>query len=183
MVKKPLLCNKCQEMFEPKFITFNLNKVKCLSIYEYDENIKSLLYQLKGCFDIELAPLFLYRYVSELRLLFSGFILVPAPSSKIDDEKREFNHVIEIFSPLKLQILKSIEKADQYKQSDQNKDNRANIKKHLKMSLSEKMQNKKILIVDDVFTTGCTIKAMIELIRSAKPKEIRVLTIAKVKNY
>jgi predicted amidophosphoribosyltransferase len=35
------------------------------------------------------------------------------------------------------------------------------------------------LIVDDVYTTGSSVKAAISLIKKYNPKEIRVLTVAK----
>ena len=38
---------------------------------------------------------------------------------------------------------------------------------------------KNILIVDDVFTTGSTIRAAIDLVKQAKPKNIKVLVMAK----
>ena len=37
----------------------------------------------------------------------------------------------------------------------------------------------KILIVDDVITTGATLRASINLIKSLKPKTIEILTMAK----
>ncbi len=177
--KNQVICDKCFLKFKPKFRRFIVDGIKGLSLYDYDDTIQSLLYQFKGCFDIELAHTFLDHYYPELRHYYHGYIMVPAPSYYLDDLKREFNHVEEIFLPLKLPILKIITKTDKYKQSDQKKSNRKDIAKHLKMSNIEMIKNKKILIVDDVFTTGSTISAMIQLIKTGKPKNIRVLVIAK----
>ena len=41
------------------------------------------------------------------------------------------------------------------------------------------LTNKKILIVDDVMTTGSTVKHAIEIIKKKKPKIIKVLILAK----
>lgn len=105
------------------------------------------------------------------------------PSFYKDDIRREFNHVIEAFDSLKLPYLHLIEKIDEYKQSDQKYKDRTNISKHLKVSDLEKVRNKKILLVDDVVTTGSTLKAAISLIKRGKPKDIKILTIAKVKHH
>ena len=43
----------------------------------------------------------------------------------------------------------------------------------------EKLENKKILLVDDIFTTGSTANECCKVLLSAKPSEITVLTIAK----
>jgi predicted amidophosphoribosyltransferase len=42
--------------------------------------IRDLLYQFKGCADIELAPIFLAYQAPILRFLYRGYTLVPAPS-------------------------------------------------------------------------------------------------------
>ncbi len=105
------------------------------------------------------------------------------PSFYKDDVKREFNHVLEAFSILKLPILRLIEKIDEYKQSDQKGHDRINIKYHLKMSDIEKVRNKKILLVDDVMTTGSTLKASISLVKQGHPKDIKILTLTKVTNH
>ena len=38
---------------------------------------------------------------------------------------------------------------------------------------------KKVLVVDDVFTTGSSVRAVIDLIKQGKPKKIAVLVVAK----
>lgn len=177
------ICNDCLNNLKPKFIKFKVNKYSAYSIYEYDEQIKSLLYQFKGCFDIELSPIFLYRFKNILKLMFYQYLIVPIPSDKIADERREFNHVIEMFKCLNLPILKIIEKIDSYKQSDQLKEDRNNIIKHLKLSHIEKIRNKRILLVDDVFTTGNTISAATRLLEEGSPKDIKILVMAKVSSF
>lgn len=141
--------------------------------------MESVLYQIKGCGDIELCDIFLDKFRNELRLFYKGYLLVPAPSYYLDDERRGFNHVEQIFSSLKMSFLKCITKRDKYKQSEQSKNKRGDIGKHLVLSHIEEIKNKKILIVDDVFTTGNTVRAIIRLIKPYRPKDIKVLVISK----
>ena len=49
----------------------------------------------------------------------------------------------------------------------------------LKENAMEKINNKKILLFDDVFTTGSTVNECCKIINEAKPNKIGVLTIAK----
>ena len=72
-----------------------------------------------------------------------------------------------------------------YKELQKPKEERQNIKKYLRIENGEKLTNKNVLLVDDVFTTGATMKAMIELIKPFNPKKIKVLVMAKttIKEY
>ncbi len=117
---KTPICNDCRKKLTPKFFEFQLEGVKGTAIFDYDETIRSLLFQFKGQYDIELANIFLEYYASYFHLRFRDFIIVPAPSSKESDEKREFNHVEEMFKVLKLPIIKIFYKKENYKQSDLN---------------------------------------------------------------
>ena len=150
-----------------------------MSIYEYDDQMRSLIYQFKGCYDIALSEVFLSRFTSELYQLYKGYIVIPIPSYHTEDLKREFNHVIEIFSNLNLPIVRCIEKTENIKQSSFKKSERTNIGKYLKMSNIELVRNKRVLLVDDIHTTGSTIEACINLIKQGRPKTIKVLVIAK----
>ena len=172
------ICHKCFLKFKPKLTPFIINNIHGYYIYNYDEEVQKNLYQFKGCFDIELAGVFLDYFRHFLFLKYFGYVLVPAPSAKEADEERGFNHVIEIFKTLKLKMLPCVHKTTNIKQSDLSASERANIKNHLIIDDVD-LTKKKILIVDDVYTTGSTVKAMIELIKSKNPKRIKVLVMSK----
>lgn len=155
-----------------------MQNVNILYLYNYDEVVKENLYKLKGCFDIELAPIFLDYFRYYFRSIFLGYIIIPAPSSNDSDEERGFNHVIEIFKTLGLPILQCIHKTKNMKQSDLSQSERGKIRDVLKIDDVD-LSRKKILIVDDVYTTGSTFAAMIELVRSKCPKKIKGLLMSK----
>ena len=65
-------------------------------------------------------------------------------------------------------------------QSKLNKEERfKNIQGVYKIINKEKLYNKKILLVDDIYTTGSTVNECAKVLNGAKPKEIGVFTIAK----
>lgn len=177
--KNSLLCSSCYKKLKPNFQVFYINNVKAISIYNYDENFESLLYQFKGCSDIELAPVFLERFERELNLYFHDYIIVPIPSFHLDDLNRGFNHVEEIAKSFKLPILKILEKTEHIKQANMRKNDRNQISKILKLAILDSLENKKILLLDDVYTTGSTMKASIKLVKTLHPKDIKVLVISK----
>src|SRR5574344_939257 len=131
--KNTEICNDCYKEFNPRFIHFSLLDVNALAIYEYDQTIKDKLFRFKGCYDYELKGVF-FDYIKEfLSIQYKGYILLPAPSTKTDDEKRGFNHVEEMYSCLKLPIKKGFEKVIDFKQSDLNKEERKDVKNKLKV--------------------------------------------------
>ena len=173
------LCFSCQKKLIPHFQNFEIDGIEGLSIYEYDDNFKSLLYQFKGCYDIELAPIFLNRFKRELHLLYRNYVLVAAPSYYLEDEKRGFKHVEKIFECINLPVCYPIKKQTPFKQAEHSKKERGRIKEHLVLTNSEMIMNKNILIVDDVSTTGSTLKAIINLVRNVKPKKIKILVVSR----
>lgn len=177
--KNNVVCEECFKKFVPKFIHFKHGDVRCLSIYNYDANIKDLLYKYKGCYDYELKSVFLNRYLWYLKLKYYGFKVITLPSYALDDERRGFNHVKEIAKLLNLPILDILIKTKPHKQADQTAAGRKKIKEVLQLSHVEAIENNKILILDDVHTTGSSIQAAIDLIKEGKPKKIEVLVIAK----
>lgn len=179
IVSNNAVCSRCYEEIIPKFRKFKVDDVKGLAIYDYDEKIQSLIYQLKGCFDIEIAQIFLERFKRELRFRYMDYCLIPVPSFEEEDIQREFNHVVEIFKSLKLTMLNIVVKTKPFKQALNTKRERRDIKRYLSLKENLDLSKKKILIVDDVFTTGSTVRAVIELIKTLHPKKIEVLVISK----
>lgn len=173
------VCSRCYEIIVPKFQTFKIDDIKALAVYDYDERLQALIYQLKGCFDIEIAALFLERFKRELRIRYFGYYVVPVPSYHEDDEIREFNHVIEMFKSIKLTTLCLLEKTERFKQALNTQKQRKDVSKYLVLKEKPDLSKKKILLVDDVYTTGSTMKAAIELIKTLNPKKIEVLVVSK----
>lgn len=175
------ICHKCFEQFNPVLRRFRVQNIDAMHVFYYDDVVKEKLYQLKGCFDYELAPIFLEYFLPYLKIKYFGYYLVPAPSFISADEERGFNHVDEIFKSLGLKTIKCIHKTESIKQADLSSEERKNIKNYLTIDDID-LSKKKILIVDDVFTTGSTVKAMIELIKSKNPNKIKILIMSKTKD-
>lgn len=181
LFKNACICHKCFLKFKPKLNHFKIGKIDGYYIYNYDEEIQKNLYQFKGCFDIELAHIFLDYFWLFLFIKYFGYVLVPAPSSVEADNERGFNHVVEMFKPLHLKMIRCIHKTKNIKQSDLSSQERHNVSKHLIIDDID-LSNKKVLIVDDVYTTGSTVRAMIDLLKRKNLKKIKVLVMSKTKD-
>jgi competence protein ComFC len=162
----------------PVLEAFKCEGVDCFHLYFYTEKIQELLYQFKGCKDYELYTVFLEYYKTVLNLKFMGYVMIPAPSCKESDEERGFNHVEKMFSILNLKMLKCIYKTKSVKQADLTTKERKKIGDVLLIDKVD-LSHKKVLLVDDVYTTGSTIKAMIKLVKERGAKKIKVLLMSK----
>ena len=177
--KDNIICESCFSTLKAKFINFKIGSIDALSIYDYNEAIKKLIYTFKGCYDYELKDVFLTRYLSYLKLLYKGYIVVPVPSSEIDNQKRGFNHVKEVFKNLGLPMVDVLKKVNKEKQSSKTSKDRLKVNKNIESCNIEQVKDKKVLIVDDIYTTGATMFRSIELVKKGKPKVIKVLVLAK----
>ncbi len=177
--KDQSICLSCLYKSNPIFKKFKIEGCQGLAIYEYDDFIKEKLYQLKGCFDIELAPIFLDFYRLYLKIKYFGYYVISGPSHEADNKERGFNQIDEIFKPLGWKIHHPIRKKFRFKQSDLAKKEREEIGSKLNLeNKSEIPIKKKVLIVDDVMTTGSTIKSMIKILKEVGVKKIKVLVIS-----
>lgn len=176
---KRKLCNKCKDELSPKYIKFMHKTIKIRAIYDYNSKIKELIYLFKGCYDYELNSIFLEPCLWYLKLLFFDYYIVWVPSTKIDDKKRGYNHVEEIYKNMGLKMLDMIYKNVDFKQSDLSYQNRLKSIKNFSIKNDADLTNKKILLVDDIYTSGTTIEACYNLIKKLKPKNIKVLVLAK----
>lgn len=173
------LCPHCYAEMKPEWFHWKEGKVPCLALYFYNATIRSMLYQFKGCGDYELKDAFFAYPKYVLRSQFQGFYLVPAPSSRSHNEKRGFNQVKAMCECLELPFLDCLEKTVEAKQSDLSVEERKKIGKYLSYYGPASLSNKKILLVDDVFTTGSTARGCLKLLSAHHPQKLAFLTMAK----
>ena len=173
------LCFRCYQKMDASFFRWSVKGVPCMAIYPYENDVRSRLYQFKGCGDLELSPTFFSFIASFLKLRFRDYVVVPVPSTENHDQARGFNQVEEMAKELGLPVVSCLRKDGNEKQSDLSLKERSLVGRWIRLEGGLGLKGKKILLLDDVYTTGHTIKVCLAKLRSLHPKKMAVLTMAK----
>lgn len=169
------LCYKCFNRFKFRNDKFVVEGCKGEILYYYDAFFKDVLFRYKGAGDYMLKDVFITYNLERLKNKYKKYKIVIAPSNKELEEKRGFCHLEEIFKSLDLDIIQCFKKDEVWKQSDKNLKERVNIQKIIKIDKSVLNGVKRVLIVDDVLTSGSTIKTMISQIPTNIYKKVLIL--------
>lgn len=187
-----LLCKTCLKdvQFLSYFAHKFYNRIPIYSAAIYDKNIKALIQMLKFKHKKSASkPLsdILFSYFKKLNLK-DDFIIVYPPSYFIKSAERGYNHMFLIakhFSKLTgFEINKNlIKKIKPTKPQYKAKDRRKNIKGSFRINQKEllKLKDKKLLLIDDITTSGATLEEIINCFLELNFNNITCLTISKTK--
>lgn len=154
-----------------------------MALFPYNQAIRSTLYNFKGCFDYELKDVFFAYQLPYLKLLYRGYYVVCAPSSEAHNAERGFNHVQEMAATLALPQLDLLAKKTDVKQTTLSYEGRQKVGDNIIWKGDKNiLRGKKILFVDDVYTTGATARACLAMLKEGHPLKLKALFMAKTKD-
>lgn len=161
-----LICSNCRnQLIEHKRI-YNIDGVYYHVLYEYDDYLEGLFFRFKEQRDINLAPLFLHLYRHKLYESMKSYNVCGMASSDKKYFQRSFIPLEEIFSCIGIDVNFPLYKRYDHKQSNQSKQDRSKINEIIFLKEKYPMNKKKVLLVDDVCTTGSSIKRGIKLLNT-----------------
>lgn len=189
------ICPKCLRKLNnlkqcKKHIYLKRNFTTHLYIFKYEDIIRDKIIKYKFCDQA-------YRYKGFAKFLqkdkkICGFfkkydIIIPVPISKIRNRKRGYNQSELIIRELSktstnIHVLTNVlyKQKNTLPQSSLDKLKRQNnLKGAYKVENSEMIKNKKILLFDDIYTTGSTLDECARVLKLAGAKEVGALTLAK----
>ena len=191
------LCKKCQKMLEAE-AKFKIDKVdnqeyffeNHLYIFKYEGIIRKLILNYKfneKSFLYKTFVNFLLKNEKFFKILKSYDTIIPVPVSSKRMNERGYNQSELIADDIVKQITECecitdclIKNKNIIEQSKLNKEQRQkNIQGVYILKNKEKLINKEILLIDDIYTTGSTANECCKVLQKAKPKKIDVFTIAK----
>lgn len=162
----PPVCAKCLEGFEDVFSVEYIDGVEHLFLYEYNSFLRELIYLYKGRYNKDLSTVFVYKYKFYLKYKYRRYTFLCVPSNESDDRKRGFNHVEELAKEISTKVICPFYKNKEWKQSSKKRNKRSDIGKVIDANLDMIKNLKRVVIIDDIYSTGNTIKSCIRHINS-----------------
>lgn len=145
-------------------------------LYHYDGLIKTMIHQYKFLKDIALAQVFSYY----LTIPFSDYdVIIPIPSVPSNDVERTFNPVATILEMKGLQYSTCLKMYDRPKQYQLSLNQRKSASNPMYFKDEINLENKTILLIDDIYTTGSTAHHAGKLLKSKKIRKLNMLTFAR----
>lgn len=190
------LCKKCYKILESE-AEFGIEKYtdedkifdQHLYIFKYEGIIRKIILKYKfqdKAYLYKTFVNFLLKDEKFFQILKSYDTIVPVPISKKREKERGYNQSLllakEIANNTGLNLINNClyKTKNIIEQSKLNKEDRLkNIQGVYELRNYQVLKNKKILLLDDIYTTGSTVSECCRILRKADLDKIGVLTIAK----
>jgi len=175
-----LICGSCMK----KAPAFSMAR----SVLEYDDFSKQLILAYKHGDRTNLTPLLVKFLLQAENVIFQNVdMIIPVPLHWTRFWKRRYNQSSllgkalgkKLGIPCYSNILKRVRMTEsQGKKTRQAREK--NIKNAFRVARPDAIKGKKILLIDDVMTTGATITECTKILRKAGAKEVKVITLYRV---
>ena len=194
--KKCVYISVCKECLQDIYDNFSFQKniVSGLTVYTgavYEENllkiIRALKYHKKREFAVILSDI-IFQCIKNFNLDTKDFIICPVPVHNNRLKKRKYNHMElvgeELAKRLNLEIrsdyLKRVkDTAPLYKLTIPERKTAVTGA----FIASEEINGKKILLIDDIITSGTTIRELSEKIYTQHPAELMIISATRAKSF
>lgn len=146
------------------------------SIYIYNDFLKEVLSQFKFRGDYVLAKIFAKKIQEKLKAV-EYDLLVPIPLSKERLFERGFNQSEALIREAELETTNLLQRIHSEKQSKKSRQDRIHLPQVFQ--LKDEVPNKNILLIDDIYTTGSTLRHAAKLLKSGGAKSVSSFTLAR----
>jgi predicted amidophosphoribosyltransferase len=176
ILRKDVLCGNCRKKLIRLDREYDVNGLKVYALYQYNDVMEKWMYQIKESKDETLGKCFIYGLSNKMNKAYRGYVLVTVPSSIEKTEERGFHAVQKMFASFDC-VKRDCFIKDDIKQSKLNRLERQQINSSIHLSDPSVKQLSKLLIVDDVCTTGASLKACVDLLQT-EHNQIKICVIA-----
>ncbi|MCR2822350.1 ComF family protein [Lederbergia panacisoli] len=151
---------------------------KNVSIYVYNDFLKDLIARFKFRGDYELAKAFSPEISAQLKSL-EHDLLVAIPLSDERLKERGFNQSEAFARETGFVTWDILIRTHSEKQSKKSREERLSQQRVFQIKQPSIVQGKNILLLDDIYTTGSTLRQAAKILKQAGAAQVRSLTIAR----
>lgn len=152
-------------------------EVDHISLYRYNTAMKAYFQSYKFQGDYLLRHVFA-KALRELLRKHKGYCIVPVPVSSQTYEERGFNQVEGLLEAANCSYEAILEKEEHAKQSQQGRQERLQMKNHYRVKEGVKLPDK-VLLVDDIYTTGATLLSIKKLLLARGVAEVKTISLCR----
>ncbi|MDE8564492.1 ComF family protein [Anoxybacillus rupiensis] len=150
------------------------------SVYVYNDFLKEVISRWKFRGDYALMEAFRHDLCREFYRHFSAeSLLVPIPLSRERLYERGFNQAAALAQMLPLPALDVLERSDAKKQSKKSRRERLRTEQLFRLRSSESLHGASIVLIDDIYTTGTTVRHAARMLREAGAAAVSSFTLAR----
>lgn len=169
-------CGDCQRWLikDPKY---SLNHH---ALFSYNDFAKEWMQRYKFLGDVRVAEMLTTKLQKGIKQWRRTHLIVPMPSRSSSMEERGFNQVELLLEEARISYTSLLEDKDGgSKQSQKNQRERLETKQPFRWKEGKQVEaaGKKVLLVDDVYTTGRTMLHAVECLKEAKVEEIHTFSV------
>lgn len=146
------------------------------ALYYYNDAMQSYLFRYKFLKDYVVRVVFA-DVLRETLKAYKGYTIVPIPMHPDKKRERTFAHIDELLEAASVPYVHLLEKTTTASQSEKTKEQRENSRILFCRNTIQLKKNRPILIVDDIITTGTTIRHATHVLRQAGFEKIDVLVL------
>lgn len=147
------------------------------AIYRYNASMKDYFSRYKFQGDYLLRKVFQSELKSALKS-YRDYLFVPIPLSNQRLQERGFNQVTGLLDGLGLPYQELLTKRETKKQSDKSRSERLQSQNPFELSYNKALPDK-ILLIDDIYTTGMTLQLAAQHFYEKGVKEIKTFSLAR----
>lgn len=148
------------------------------SLFLYNDFLKEVLAKFKFRGDYVLIKVFAETFKKELEKI-QADLIVPIPLSDQRLYERGFNQAAALICESGLSSTELLTRVHSEKQSKKSRTDRIHIPQVFDIKPGTNIQNKSVVLVDDIYTTGSTLRHAAKLLKGAGAANIQSVTLAR----
>lgn len=161
------ICPRCEGRFE--HIEQQREK-EVISPYHYNDAMKDFLHRYKFLHDVYLAHTF--NQILHEHLKNETYTIVPIPMHPDNLKIRTFAHVEELLKAANIRFEQHLTKLSKEQQALKSREERLQTPQLFDAIDSAAIKGKSILLIDDIFTTGTTMRHAEKVLKQAGAKDV-----------